>query len=145
MVAPLQHVALTRISVHVPCRCHGASHRPAVLRVKGGAPRGAGRATKGFLLNSRIHARMSNSVNPVKRAAAGLTRGHSRISVFAASTAAAGVLGAAVFAVGSAPWSQAAGDAAKTVQSGSQSATGHPAAAVDARLDALRSAATDGS
>jgi hypothetical protein len=94
---------------------------------------------------------MSNSINPVKRAAAGLTRGHSRLSVFAASTAAAGVLGAAACAVGSAPWSQAAGDAAKAVQSGSPSAAGHPAAAVNAaagtkvQLDALRSAATDGS
>jgi hypothetical protein len=93
---------------------------------------------------------MSNSINPVKRAAAGLTRRHSRLSIFAASAATVGVLGSAGLAVGSAPWSQAAGDATKTVQSGSQSATGHSAAAFDAatgtkvQLDALRSAATGG-
>jgi hypothetical protein len=93
---------------------------------------------------------MSDSiVNPVKRATAGLTRKHSRLSVFAATAATAGVLGAAGAVVGSAPWSAAAGDAAKTVQSGS--ASGHPAAALDAvtgakvQLDALRSANTGGS
>ena len=63
---------------------------------------------------SRIHARMSNSINSAKRATAGITRKHSRLSIFAASAATAGVLGAAGLAVGSAPWSQAAGDAAKT-------------------------------
>ena len=94
---------------------------------------------------------MSDSINPVKRAAASLTRTHSRLSIVAASAAAVGVLGAAGFAVGSAPWSQAAGDAAKTVQGGSQSTSGHSAAAFDAvtggkvRLDALRSAAAGGS
>ena len=93
---------------------------------------------------------MSDSiVNPVKRATAGLTRKHSRLSVFAATAATAGVLGAAGAVVASAPWSAAAGDAAKTVQSGS--ASGHPAAALDAvtgakvQLDALRSANTGGS
>jgi hypothetical protein len=94
---------------------------------------------------------MSDSINPVKRAVAGLTRTHSRLSIVAASAATVGVLGAAGFAVGSAPWSQAAGDAAKTVHSGSQSTSGHSAAAFDAvtgakvRLDDLRSAATGGS
>ncbi len=93
---------------------------------------------------------MSNSINSAKRATAGVTRTHSRLSIVAASAATAGVLGAAGFAVGSAPWSVAAGDAAKTVQSGSQSASGHPAAALDAvtggkvRLDDLRSAAISG-
>jgi hypothetical protein len=88
---------------------------------------------------------MSSSINPVKRAAAGLTRGHSRLSIVAASAATVGVLGAAGVAVGSAPWSQAAGEA------GSQSTAGHSAAAFDAvtgskvQLDALRSAATGGS
>jgi hypothetical protein len=88
-------------------------------------------------------------VNPVKRATAGLTGKHSGLSVLAASAAAAGVLGAAGFAIGSAPWSQAAGDAAKTVQSGSTA--GHSAAAFDAvtgakvQLDALRSPAAGGS
>ncbi len=90
---------------------------------------------------------MSSSINPVKRAAAGLTRRHSRLSAFAASAATAGVLSAAGLAVGSAPWSQAAADAAKTVQSGSQSTPGHSAAAFDAvtsgkgQLDTLHSAA----
>jgi hypothetical protein len=94
---------------------------------------------------------MSDCINPVKRAAASLTRTHSRLSIVAASAATVGVLGAAGFAVGSAPWSQAAGDAAKTVHSGSQSTSGHSAAAFDAvtgakvRLDDLRSAATGGS
>ncbi len=98
-------------------------------------------------MHSRIHARMSDSINPVKRAAASLTRTHSRLSIVVASAATVGVLGAAGFAVGSAPWSQAAGDAAK---SGSQSTSGH-SAAFDAvtggkvRLDDLRSAATGGS
>jgi hypothetical protein len=73
---------------------------------------------------------MSDSVvNPVKRAAAGLTRKHSGLTVLAASVATAGVLGAAGLAVGSAPWSTAAGDAAKTAHGGS--AAGH-SAAVDA-------------
>jgi hypothetical protein len=94
---------------------------------------------------------MSNSINPAKRVAADIKRKHPRISIFAASAAAAGVLGSAGFAVASAPWSQAAGDAVKTVQSGPQSASGHSGtAAFDAetgakvQLDALRSAATDG-
>jgi hypothetical protein len=88
-------------------------------------------------------------VNPVKRATTGLTRKHSRLSVFAATAATAGVLGAAGAVVASAPWSAAAGDAAKTVQSGS--ASSHPGAAFDAvtggkvQLDALRSANTGGS
>jgi hypothetical protein len=101
-------------------------------------------------LHSRIHARMSNSINPVKRAAAGITRKHSRLSIFAASAATAGVLGAAGLAVSSAPWSQAAGDVTKSVQGASQPAAGHSAAALDAvtgakvRLDALGSAPAGG-
>ena len=100
-------------------------------------------------MQSRINARMSDSiVNPVKRATAGLTRKHSRLSVFAATAATAGVLGAAGAVVASAPWSAAAGDAAKTVQSGW---TAGRAAAFDSvtggkvQLDALRSPATGGS
>jgi hypothetical protein len=99
-------------------------------------------------LYSGIHARMSKSVTPVKRAAAGITRKHPRISIFAASAAAAGVLGAAGFAVASAPWAQAA------VQSGSHSTSGQSGATLfDAmngaktggvQLDSLRSAATGG-
>ena len=98
-------------------------------------------------MNSRINARMSDAVlNPVKRAAAGLTRKHSRLSIFAASAATAGVLGAAGAVVATAPWSAAAGDAAKTVQSGSTAA--RPGVAFDAvtggtaQLDAKYSAGT---
>ncbi len=80
---------------------------------------------------SRIHARMSDSINSAKRATAGITRHHSRFSILAASAATVGVLGAAGFAVGSAPWSAAAGDAAKT-----GSTSGHSAAAFDVATDA---------
>src|ERR1700722_16723079 len=38
MVAPPQQDALTRVNVPRPCRRYGASHRPAGLRVKAGAP-----------------------------------------------------------------------------------------------------------
>jgi len=103
-------------------------------------------------LYSRIHARMSSSINSAKRATAGITRKHSRFSILAASAATAGVLGAAGLAVGSAPWSQAAADAAKTVQSGSRPTAGPAGAtAVDAvnsakvQVDGLRSAAIGGS
>jgi hypothetical protein len=82
---------------------------------------------------------MSDFINPVKRAAAGVTRGHSRLSMYAASATALGVLGAAGFAVGSAPWSEAAGDAAKTVHGSSQSTAGHPDAAA---FDAMATAKT---
>ncbi len=150
MVAPSQHVALTRSDIHAHCRCHGASHRPAVLRVK--VERlSIGRHLKGSLLNSRFHARMSSTFSPVKRAAAGITSGHSRLSIAAASAVTAGALGAAGFAVGSAPWSNAAADAAKTVHSGSQSTAGHSGAvafdaatATHAQLDALHAATADG-
>jgi hypothetical protein len=92
---------------------------------------------------------MSNSVvNPVKRAAAGLTRRHTGMTILAASAATAGVLGTAGLAVASAPWSAAAG--AATTPGGS---AGHPAvtAAFDvatgatAQLDATHSAAAGGS
>jgi len=84
---------------------------------------------------------MSDSINTVKRATEGLTRRHSRLSIFAASAATAGVLGTAGLAVGSAPWSEAAGGAA-------QSTTGHSATVFDAATgskaqpDALSSTAT---
>jgi hypothetical protein len=96
---------------------------------------------------------MSNSVNSVKSAAAGVTRGYSRFSILAASATVAGVLGAAGFAVGSAPWAQAAGEATQTVQSGSQSTAGHSSTTAfetlsgtgGVHLDALRAAGTGGS
>ena len=84
---------------------------------------------------------MSSSINSAKRATAGITRHHSRFSILAASAATVGVLGAAGFAVGSAPWSAAAGDAAKT-----GSTSGHSTAAFDAatgdkvQLDSAHSA-----
>jgi len=96
-------------------------------------------------VNSRIHTRMSDAViSPVKRAAADLTRKHSLLSVFAVSAATVGVIGAAGVAVGSAPWSAAAGHAAKTGQSGPVAA--RQAAAFDAvtgakaQLDATHTA-----
>jgi hypothetical protein len=101
-------------------------------------------------LYSRIHARMSSSINSAKCATAGITRKHSRLSIFAASAATAGVLGAAGLAVGSAAWSQAVGNAAKTVQSGARQASGPSHATFDAatgakvQVDSLRSAAVGG-
>jgi hypothetical protein len=74
------------------------------------------------------------TVNIVDRAAAKITdratsiiaRKHSRVSVIAATTAAAGVLGAAGFAVGAAPWAQAVDNVAKTVQGNTPTASGQP-------------------
>jgi hypothetical protein len=83
---------------------------------------------------------MSNSIDSAKRATAGITRRHSRLSIFAASAATAGVLGAAGVAVGSAPWSQAAADAAKTVQSGSGATAFDAVTGAKVQLDSLRSA-----
>jgi hypothetical protein len=71
-----------------------------------------------------------------------------------ASAAAAGVLGASGFAVGAAPWAQAADNVAKTVQGDGRAATGQPGAFLfgsvtgsktasgSTELDALQSAAT---
>ena len=64
----------------------------------------------------------------IVRTAEGITSKHSRTSLFAASAAAVGVLGASGFALGAAPWSQALGNVAATVQGDSQVATGHTAA-----------------
>jgi hypothetical protein len=84
---------------------------------------------------------MSDTViNPVKRAAAGLTRKHSRLSILAASAATAGVLGAAGAVLATAPWSAAAGDAAKTVPSGSTAAFDAVTGAT-AQLDSAHTAA----
>jgi hypothetical protein len=72
----------------------------------------------------------------------------------AASAAAAGVLGASGFAVGAAPWAQAADNVVKTVQGDGRAATGQPGAFLfgsvtgsktaggSTELDALHSAAT---
>ena len=94
---------------------------------------------------------MSNSINPVKRAAAGLTRKHSRLSIFAASAATAGVLGAAGFAVGSAPWSQPQATPRRRCTAPRADLWPRGPAAFDAatgakvQLDDLRSAAIGGS
>jgi hypothetical protein len=67
---------------------------------------------------------MSNSpLDRVHRAAAGVVRKHSRISMVAASAAAVGALSAAGFAAGSAPWAEAIGNATKTVQGDGAAAT----------------------
>jgi hypothetical protein len=55
-------------------------------------------------LHSRIHSRLSTSI--LYRTTADIARKHSRASLIAASAAAAGVLGAAGFAVGAAPWAR---------------------------------------
>jgi len=60
------------------------------------------------------------------QAAHRMAHGRSRVSVLAASAAAAAVLGTAGFAIGAAPWAQAAGNVANVAQSGPQSAPGHP-------------------
>jgi hypothetical protein len=97
----------------------------------------------------------------VDRGASTIARKHSRVSVIAASAAAAGVLGAAGFAVGAAPWAQAVGNVAKTVQGNTPSASGQPGASLffgaitgtktqdgkplaSGPLDTIRSAATAG-
>jgi hypothetical protein len=70
------------------------------------------------------------SASPVYRTTADIARKHSRVSIVAASVAAAGVLGAAGFAVGAAPWGQAAGNVASTVQGHASSASGQPGASL---------------
>jgi hypothetical protein len=97
----------------------------------------------------------------VDRATSTIARKHSRVSVIAASAAAAGVLGAAGFAVGAAPWAQAVGNVAKTVQGNTPSASGQPGGSLffgaitgaktqdgkplaSGPLDTIRSAATAG-
>jgi hypothetical protein len=84
-------------------------------------------------------------VNPVKRATAGLSRKHSRLSVFAATAATAGVLGAAGAVVAAAPWSAAAGDTGKTGSVAGHSAAFDAVTGGKVQLDALRTPATGGS
>jgi hypothetical protein len=83
---------------------------------------------------------MSDSINSAKRATAGITRHHSRFSILAASAATVGVLGAAGFAVGSAPWSAAAGDAVKTGSAPGHSAAFDVATGAKAQLDSAHNA-----
>jgi hypothetical protein len=58
------------------------------------------------------------------RAGAAFARSHTRISTVAATAAAAGVLGAAAFAGGTAPWTQAIGNATSSVQNTPQASSG---------------------
>ncbi len=62
--------------------------------------------------------------SPLYRKADKFARKHSRVSMIAAATAAAGVLGAAGLAAGAAPWEQAFGNVAKTAQGDSPTASG---------------------
>jgi hypothetical protein len=96
----------------------------------------------------------------LNRTTANFTRKHSRASLIAGSAAAVGVLGAAGFSVGAAPWAQAIDNVAKTAQSDLPSASSRPvtnlfAPITDAKpangkplasgpLDTIRSAATAG-
>jgi hypothetical protein len=74
-------------------------------------------------LYTPITSRMSNS--PFCRAVADIAGKRSRLQLFAASTAVAGILSAAGLALTSAPSSEAAGATVQTVQSGSHS-SGQP-------------------
>jgi hypothetical protein len=96
----------------------------------------------------------------LNRTTANFARKHSRASLIAGSAAAVGVLGAAGFSVGAAPWAQAIDNVAKTAQSDLPSASSRPvtnlfAPITDAKpangkplasgpLDTIRSAATAG-
>ncbi|HXT89945.1 MAG TPA: hypothetical protein VN714_11890 [Trebonia sp.] len=62
--------------------------------------------------------------SPLYRKADKFARKHSRVSMIAAATAAAGVLGTAGFAAGAAPWEQAFSNVAKTAQGDSTAASG---------------------
>jgi len=58
------------------------------------------------------------------QAGAAFARSHTRISVVAATAATAGMLGAAAFAGGTAPWTQAIGNATSSVQNAPQAHSG---------------------
>ncbi len=66
------------------------------------------------------------STSRLYRSTADFPRKHSRASLIAASAAAAGMLGAAGFAAGAAPWAQVIGNVAESAQGGSPSASGQP-------------------
>jgi hypothetical protein len=104
---------------------------------------------------STLHRATAN----LNRTTANFARKHSRASLIAGSAAAVGVLGAAGFSVGAAPWAQAIDNVAKTAQSDLPSASSRPvtnlfAPITDAKpngkplasgpLDTIRSAATAG-
>jgi len=90
------------------------------------------------------------------RTAGSIAAKHSRMSIVAASAAAAGLLGASGFAVGAAPWAQAVGNVAATVQGDGQGAAGQSGsflfgtisgtktASSTTHLDALQSAKPSG-
>ena len=74
-------------------------------------------------------------------ATADVARKHSRLSMIAASAAAAGVLGASGFAVGAAPWAQAIDNVSRTVQGGPQAGSGQAGADLFAVITGTTSAA----
>ena len=96
----------------------------------------------------------------LNRTTANFARKHSRASLIAGSAAAVGVLGAAGFSAGAAPWAQAVDNVAKTAQGDLPMASSRPAVNLfapitDAKpangkplasgpLDTIRSAATTG-
>ncbi|HEY6493014.1 MAG TPA: hypothetical protein VIZ43_07050 [Trebonia sp.] len=68
------------------------------------------------------------SLSSVRRRTAAFARKRSRLSVVAAATATAGVLGTAGFVAGTAPWAQAVGDAATAAPGVSLLTSGQPSA-----------------
>jgi hypothetical protein len=74
------------------------------------------------------------------RTTSNFARRHSRVSLIGASAAAAGVLGAAGFAVGAAPWAQALDNVAKTAQGDWPAASGQPGSNLFASLMGTKAA-----
>jgi len=100
---------------------------------------------------TRVAANTVAAATSLTRTAGSFAGKHSRMSVIAASAAAAGMLGASGFAVGAAPWAQAFDNVAHTAQGDGAATTGAFAfgtitgtktAAGSTELDALHSAAT---
>jgi hypothetical protein len=88
------------------------------------------------------------SMSSLRRTTVGIARKYPRVPLIAASAATVGVLGAASFAVGAAPWAQAVGNVAKTVQGDLPSTSGQPGSSVlsaGTKLDAIRAGAKAGS
>jgi ABC-2 type transport system ATP-binding protein len=99
---------------------------------------------------TRVASNTAAAATSLTRAAGSFAGRHSRMSMIAASAAAAGVLGASGFAVGAAPWAQAFGNVAHTAQGDGAATTGAfsfgtitgtKTASGTTELDALHSAA----
>jgi hypothetical protein len=80
----------------------------------------------------------------VYRKADEFARKHSRVSMIAAATAAAGILGAAGFAAGAAPWEQAFSNVALTAQGDSSAASGQLGGSLFQAITGTGSKASDG-